>query len=101
MPSDQGAGGATFYDWRCPDCGSGVTKVHMMAGGPQPCGKPPGYWTRGEAHAFSVVSSFLRPGQWVECSCGWASPDLQFPTDAEAVEWARQEHLGARQGSRR
>lgn len=46
----------------------------------------------GAGHTLSVVSSFLRPGEWVECSCGWASPDLQFPTDAEAIEWALKEH---------
>jgi hypothetical protein len=32
--------------WRCPDCGSGVTKVHVGTTGLMPCGKPPGYWTR-------------------------------------------------------
>lgn len=43
-------------------------------------------------HMLSICSSFLRPGQWVVCSCGWASPDVQFPNDAEAIAWARKEH---------
>lgn len=43
-------------------------------------------------HVLSICSTFLRPGQWVECSCGWASPDVQFPNDAEAIAWARKEH---------
>jgi hypothetical protein len=48
---------------------------------------------RREAHILSMHATDLRrPGQWVECSCGWASPDIQFPTIAEAIEWARKEH---------
>jgi hypothetical protein len=48
--------------WRCPDCGSGVTKVHVGTTGLMPCGKPPGYWTRedterpdGDSHWATVV----------------------------------------------
>lgn len=78
-------------DWRCPDCGSGVTKVHVADGDLRGCGKPPGYWSDA-GHSLSVCSSSRRPGQRVECSCGWATPDLQFPTEAEAIAWAREEH---------
>ncbi len=46
-----------------------------------------------QTHVLSVASSFTRPGQWVKCSCGWASPDIAFLTDAEAIEWARGEHV--------
>lgn len=48
-----------------------------------------------QEHTLSLVRSFRRPGQWVECfecSCGWASPDIQFPTWREAFEWALKEH---------
>lgn len=45
-----------------------------------------------QEHIFSVCSSFTRPGEWVECSCGWASPDIQFPSQAEALAWARKQH---------
>jgi len=34
-----------WHDWRCPDCGSGVTKVHVADGDLRGCGKPPGYWS--------------------------------------------------------
>lgn len=53
----------------------------------------------GAGHTLSVISSSLvRPGQWVECSCGWASPDGQFPSDVEAIEWARKEHARSNRG---
>lgn len=44
-------------NWRCPDCGSPVTKVHVYAGGLAGCGKPPGYWSsfkRGEMETLAL-----------------------------------------------
>lgn len=34
-----------WSDWRCPDCGMGITKVHVTEDGIRPCGMPRGYWT--------------------------------------------------------
>lgn len=42
---------APMPDWRCPDCGSGITKIHATTDGLQGCGKPPGYWSRGVSPA--------------------------------------------------
>ncbi|HTZ63506.1 MAG TPA: hypothetical protein VMB51_05325 [Solirubrobacteraceae bacterium] len=43
-------------------------------------------------HVLAYCSSPARPGEWVQCSCGWASPDISFPTPEDAIQWAQREH---------
>lgn len=47
QPASPGIDSKDLYTWSCPDCGSGITKVHITIAGPVRCDKPPGYWSRG------------------------------------------------------
>lgn len=76
-------------DWRCPDCGSGVTKVHMQVDGPRGCGKPPGYWSvehpeTGERKE-ALRRQFIRDGglQLMSPNAAW---EAGYLARAEAAE---------------
>lgn len=56
--------------WRCPDCGSGITKVHASAEGLVRCGMPPGHWTSGDTEReHEPLPECGEPDRWSGLPC--------------------------------